>query len=124
MGNAKILGDTIQNYSANAYRRVELVAQLDHSADTARAIAILKAGLSKVPNVLPTPPPDVEILTFTLAGPVLAVRPCCNNDYYWQVYFDTNKLIRESLSAAGFGVPEQHLAVRTGTGQNEGRLSI
>ena len=32
------------------------------------------------------------MLTFNLAGPVLAVRPFCNNKDYWQVYFDTNIL--------------------------------
>ena len=35
---------------------------------------------------------DVEILEFTLVGPVLAVRPYCHNDNYWQVYFDTNRV--------------------------------
>ena len=59
------------------------------------------------------PAPDVEILTFTLAGPVLAVRPYCNNKDYWQVYFDTNRLIKETFTTAGFEVPEQHYMVRT-----------
>jgi small conductance mechanosensitive channel len=54
----------------------------------------------------------VEILDFNLAGPVLAVRPYCHTDHYWQVYFDTNKVIRESFGAAKFPVPEQHLVVR------------
>jgi small conductance mechanosensitive channel len=56
----------------------------------------------------------VEILTFNLAGPVLAVRPYCHTDHYWQVYFDTNRTIRESFGAAGFPVPEQHLVLRNG----------
>ena len=60
----------------------------------------------------PIPPPDVEILTFTLAGPVLAVRPYCHTDHYWQVYFATNQVIREAFGDAGYPVPEQHLAVR------------
>jgi len=64
--------------------------------------------------VLASPAPDVEILTFTLAGPVLAVRPYCNNQYYWQVYFDTNRLIRESFGQAGYPVPDQHYTVRGG----------
>jgi len=32
--------------------------------------------------------------------------------HYWQVYFDTNRLIRASFGEAGFAVPEQHLVVR------------
>ena len=35
VGNTKIFGDNIKNYSANPYRRVELVAQLAHSVDPA-----------------------------------------------------------------------------------------
>jgi small conductance mechanosensitive channel len=37
--------------------------------------------------------------------PVLAVRPYCHTDHYWQVYFDTNRTIREALGAAGFPAP-------------------
>ena len=112
VGNGKIFADTIQNFSTNAYRRVELTAQLAHGVDHKDAIQRLKSGLLKIPNVLPSPAPDVEILTFNLAGPVLAVRPYCNNQHYWQVYFDTNRLIRESFGQAGYPVPDQHYTVR------------
>ena len=113
VGNGKIFGDVIQNYSTNAYRRVDLTAQLAHSVDVHSAMALLKKALASIPNVMTEPAPDVEILTFNLAGPVLAVRPYCNNKDYWQVYFDTNKLIKDSFTSAGFAVPEQHYMVRT-----------
>ena len=113
VGNGKIFGDVIQNYSTNAYRRVELTAQLAHGVDVHAAMALLKKALAGIPNVMTNPAPDVEILTFNLAGPVLAVRPYCNNKNYWQVYFDTNRLIKETFTTAGFEVPEQHYMVRT-----------
>lgn len=109
VGNNKIFADTIQNFTANPFRRVDRTAQLAHDADVAKAIAILRASLAKIPNVVQSPAPDVEILDFTLAGPVLAVRPYCHNDHYWQVFFDTNRAIREDLGKAGFSVPEQHI---------------
>src|SRR5437868_8010104 len=111
IGNAKILSDTIQNFTANPYRRVDLVAQLAHSTDHTAAIQALKSRLLGIRNVLADPAPDVELLQFNLAGPVLAVRPYCHNDNYWQVYFDTNKFIREAFRDAGFSVPEQHYAL-------------
>jgi small conductance mechanosensitive channel len=114
VGNNKIFSDTIQNYSVNPYRRVDLKAQLNHGVDHNQAISLLKERLAKIPNVKTDPPADVEILEFNLAGPVLAVRPYCHTDHYWQVYFDTNRAIRESFGAAGFPVPEQHLVVRDG----------
>jgi small conductance mechanosensitive channel len=45
------------------------------------------------------------MLSFTPFGPVLAVRPCCHNNDYWQVYFDANMAIRETLGDAAFPGP-------------------
>lgn len=105
IGNNKIFGENIQNFTNNPYRRVDLKCQLSGAADHQAAMALLKAKVGAIPNVLATPAVDVEILDFTLVGPVLAVRPYCNNDHYWQVYFDTNRVIRESLAEAGFPAP-------------------
>jgi small conductance mechanosensitive channel len=102
VGNNKIFSDTIQNYTANSYRRVELTAQISGSANPQLAIARLRERLAAVPNVVKTPAPEVTILTFNPFGPVLAVRPYCHNDHYWQVYFDANMVIRETLGDAAF----------------------
>ena len=112
IGNNKIFADNIQNFSSNAYLRVDLVAQLNHSVDAQAAIQLLKERLTTIPNVMAEPTPDVEILEFNLSGPVLAVRPYCHTADYLQVYFDTNKVIRESFGEAGYPVPEQHYQIR------------
>jgi small conductance mechanosensitive channel len=112
--NAKFFGDTIVNYSSHPYRRVDLVAQLDNSADVGRAIALLKEGLKAVPNQYPGMDADVEVLEFSERGPRLAVRPYTNNDHYWQVYFDTNRVIVDVLSRNGFPLPRIPLAVAQG----------
>jgi small conductance mechanosensitive channel len=104
VGNGKIMGSDIKNFTANPYRRVELVAQLAGSADVHQAIALLKASVSKVANITKDPAVDVEILEFNEFGPKLAVRPYCHTDHYWQVYFDTNMTIASTLGAAGFPV--------------------
>jgi small conductance mechanosensitive channel len=104
IGNSKVIGNDIKNYTANPYRRVELFAQLSGAADLRKAMTLLKDAVAKVPNITPTPAVDVEILEFNEFGPKLAVRPYCNTSHYWQVYFDTNKAIAETLGAAGFPV--------------------
>ncbi len=103
--NGKFFGDTIVNYSAHPFRRVELEAQLDSSADVGKAISLLKEAVKTVPNQYPGQEADVELLTFTERGPRLAVRPYTHTDHYWQVYFDTNRVIADTLSGAGFPVP-------------------
>ena len=105
IGNNKVFSDTIQNYTHNPFRRVDLKCQLSGAADHQAAMVLLREKIATIPNVLPEPKVDVEILDFTLVGPVLAVRPYCHNDNYWQVYFDTNKMIREALGEAGFPAP-------------------
>jgi len=112
VGNAKIMGGMIKNFSHNPHRRVELLAQIDHTVDPNDAIRRLKEALPKIANVVAEPKPDVEIITFNERGPVLAVRPYCHTANYWQVYFDTNRAIRETFGAAGYPAAEAHLHVR------------
>ncbi len=109
--NGKLFGDTIQNYSVHEFRRVELVAQLDNSADVAKAISLLKAGLATVPNQFKGMAGDVEVLEFSERGPKLAVRPYTHTSNYWQVYFDTNRMSVDVLGANGFPVPRIPVAM-------------
>ena len=105
IGNGAVFSGTIQNFSANPYRRVDLTATISNTVDHHQAIGLLKDRLTRIPNVLSSPAPDVDVLQFTPAGPQLCVRPYCANQHYWQVYFDTNRLIRESFGEAGFPAP-------------------
>jgi small conductance mechanosensitive channel len=112
VGNNKIFSDTIHNYTTNPHRRVDLTAQIAHGVDPYDAIKRLADRVAKIPNVLAQPAPSVEILEFNPMGAVIAVRPFCHNDHYWQVFFDTNKAINDVGAAAGYAVPETRQAVR------------
>ncbi len=113
VGNSKIFGDNIQNYTTNPFRRVDLKAQIAHSVNPTDAIDRLRARLVKIPHVAKDPAPSVELLEFTAFGPVLAVRPFCHNDHYWDVYFAANKAIVEEFTAAGYAVPAENRVVRS-----------
>jgi len=112
VGNAKVFADNIQNYSVNPYRRVDLTVTISNAVDHRDAIRLLKQRIAAIPNVRTSPPPDVDVLQFTPAGPQLCVRPYCANEHYWQVYFDTNRITREAFGDAGFPVPMPAYAVR------------
>jgi small conductance mechanosensitive channel len=105
VGNGKIFGDTIQNFSVLPERRVERVAQLAGSVDPLEAIERFKAAVAQIPNVSSTRPPEVNLLDMNLNGPVIAVRPYAHNDHYWQVYFDTNAAIVRTCKEAGWPAP-------------------
>lgn len=112
VGNNKILGDNITNFTTNDYRRVDLTAQIAHSVEPLQAIALLRARIAQISNVQATPTPDVEILEFNAAGTKLVVRPYCHNRDYWQVYFDTNKAIAEVGASNAWPIPAPHQVLR------------
>ena len=55
--------------------------------------------------------PDLFILRFNERGPVICVRPYCHTDHYWQVYADTNAIIRDVLGDSAFSVPAQTVRI-------------
>jgi small conductance mechanosensitive channel len=105
IGNAKVFGDVISNFSANPARRVERTAQLAGGVDALDAIARLKAAVTAIPNVVRQPATEVNVLDINLVGTVISVRPYCHTDHYWQVYFDTNEAILRVAKEAGWPAP-------------------
>jgi small conductance mechanosensitive channel len=105
VGNGRIFGDTIQNFSALPARRVERTAQLAGGVDVQDALARFREAVSQIPNVLDNPAPEVNVLDINLIGPVIAVRPYCHTNHYWQVYFDTNEAILRVCKEAGWPAP-------------------
>ena len=105
IGNGKVFGETIQNFSALPVRRVERVAQLANGVDPIDAMARLRAAVSAIPNVSTSTPPEIALLDLKLEGPQIAVRPYTHNDHYWQVYFDTNEAIARVAKEAGWAAP-------------------
>ena len=106
LGNNKIFADTIQNFSANPYRRVDLKAQLAHPVDHNEAIRLLKERVSKVPNTMATPAPDVELLDFNINGPVLV---------------DTNYTVNGNIIAVGQSPKTEYMWFETGADDAAGR---
>ena len=114
VGNGKIFGDTIQNFSVLPVRRVDRVAQLANGVDALEAISRFKAAVALIPNVSKDMPPEVNLLDMKLEGPQIAVRPYTHTDHYWQVYFDTNEAIVRVCKDTGWPVPSATYNVRQG----------
>ena len=112
VGNNTIFSGNIQNYSTNPYRRVDLTAQIAHDTVPADAIKRIEEKVKNIPNVMTDPKPQVEILNFNEYGTLLAVRPFCANENYWQVYFDVNNAIVAVGAEAGYKTPATRVAMR------------
>ena len=105
IGNGKVFGDTIQNFSSLPVRRVDRVAQLANGVDPQEAVRRIREAVLQIPNIATSHPPEVNLLDIKLEGPVISVRPYTHTDHYWQVYFDTNAAIVRVCSEAGWPAP-------------------
>lgn len=106
VGNNKIFSDNIQNFSATPFRRVDLQAPLHYSVNPVEAMNLVKPRVAEVSNVLKDPAPVIEILQLGRDGTMLAVRPFCKTNDYWQVYFDTNRAVQDAFQKASYPPPD------------------
>jgi small conductance mechanosensitive channel len=107
VGNSKLLGDNIRNYSATRYRRIERVVVVPTGMPLHEAVARLKAMLSALPNVLADPAPDVAIVDLVDEGVRVAARLAVQHEHHGQVLDDLNREI-----CAQFAPPDGPLAGR------------
>lgn len=105
IGNNKLFSDTITNYNVNDSRRVDQRCQIAGNVDPAEAIALLTERVSRIPNVLKSPAPNVTIVEFNALGTLLAVRLFAPTPNFGQVNNDTNNAIAETARAAGWPAP-------------------
>ncbi|MCP4520928.1 MAG: mechanosensitive ion channel [Cytophagales bacterium] len=105
MPNGKISNDTIINLSAKGYRRVDLEVGISYDDNVVYAQKIIQDVLSKHPLILKDPSPDVEVLRLGESSVDFAVRPYCQVNDYWTVYFDSYKEIKIALDANGITIP-------------------
>jgi small conductance mechanosensitive channel len=113
VGNNTIFSGTIQNFSTLPFRRVECSAKIANGVEPSDAIERLRPAIAAIPNVMTTPAPDIQIISFTPEGPLLAVYPYTHNANYWQVLFDTNRTIVDVFTAAHYPVPQTPVAYGT-----------
>ena len=103
--NAKVLGDTITNYSAKETRRVDLVIGVSYTDDLQKVESVLQDVLAKDERVLKDPTPTVAVMELADSSVNCAVRPWVKTGDYWTVYFDLTKNIKLRFEAEGIASP-------------------
>ena len=103
IGNSKVLGSILRNYDAHAYRRIDLVGTAPRHADLPELLATLKATLGAVPDVLPDPALEVELLSYDQHCLKLAIRPFVKPTLYWPTVFAATNALLPHLESLGLG---------------------
>ncbi len=110
--NGKLTSDVINNVNGNGTRRVDMIAGISYADDIEKAKAVCLEVMSRHEKVLSDPAPYVGVNEMADSSVNLAVRPWCQGDDYWTVFFDINQGIKEAFDAAGISIPFPQRDVR------------
>ena len=111
--NSKLFGDTIQNFSSHAYRRVDLTLQLDQGVDVDRAIDVIRGALQGIDHQVDGLAAELVVLEINAWGPKLAVRPYALSSHFLQVRAECTRMLAELIRDGDLPVargPLEHLA--------------
>jgi small conductance mechanosensitive channel len=106
--NGALSNGNIINYTSEGTRRVDLVYGVSYDADIKQTKEVMMNVLTSHPKVLKDPAPAVTVSELADSSVNFAVRPWCNVDDYWDVYFDVTENMKIALDNAGIEIPYPH----------------
>ncbi|MCA9051208.1 MAG: mechanosensitive ion channel [Planctomycetaceae bacterium] len=103
--NSKITDATIQNFSAERERRIDLVVGCGYNDDLRAVKAMLQRVVTEDARILTTPAPVVAVLEMGASSVNFVVRPWVRSADYWPVRFDLVEKIKLCFDEEGFTIP-------------------
>lgn len=105
--NNKIWGDTINNISAENYRRVDMVFGIGYGDDIRKAEKVLAEILEAHPAVMKDKDHEYMIKVHALGESSVdfAVRPWVRNEDYWDVYWDVTREVKLRFDEENISIP-------------------
>lgn len=103
--NGEVYGQTIQNFTANDTRRIDLTIGVSYGDDLGKAKDAITKIVTADPRVLAEPAPDVEVFELGASSVDFVVRPWVNTADYWPARFALTHALKEGVEAAGLSFP-------------------
>ncbi|CEN52165.1 mechanosensitive ion channel family protein [Capnocytophaga canis] len=119
--NGPLFGDSIINFSREDKRRVKVMVGIGYDSDLQKAKEILLNIASQDKRAFDTPAPVVFVEELADSSVNISLRYWCNNDDYWNCYFETIEQIKLRFDEEGIEIPfpQRVLNIRNeGNGQN------
>ncbi len=105
--NRKLFDDCLTNYSAQPYRRIDLIFGTKYENDIDQVKGIISEVLAEDRRILKEPKTLIGVLDWGSAGMQFAVRPWVRTSDYWDVYFQTQEAIKKRFDREGIVLPSE-----------------
>jgi small conductance mechanosensitive channel len=103
--NGSVANDNIINFTKLRPRRVDLSVGIGYKEDIDKAKAVIMKVMEEDELVLKDPAPFVGVLGMGDSSVDLAIRPHCDADHYWDVFFGINEKVKKALDANNIEIP-------------------
>ncbi|MFZ4757213.1 MAG: mechanosensitive ion channel family protein [Burkholderiaceae bacterium] len=97
VGNAKILGDNVKNFTATRYRLVERPLVVPADRPLHDTVALLRTRLAAIPHVLAEPGPVIAPVDVQPDGVLVSLRVAALPDHHAQVVDEVNRVVVEQF---------------------------
>ncbi len=109
--NGEIFGNTLENFSRNPVRRVDVNVGAEYSADLDTTRRILEEAASNIPGAVAEPAPQVYLVELADSSVNWQLRVWCHPTAYWNVREELTESAKKSMDANGIGIPFPQLDV-------------
>ena len=106
--NGALSNGDIVNSTTEGTRRVDLVFGVSYDSDIKKTKGVFNEVLSSNAKILKTPAPTIAVSELADSSINFVVRPWCNAEDYWEVYFEVTENVKDALDKAGIEIPYPH----------------
>lgn len=103
--NSSLWGTPIKNFTKNGKRRMDLIVGISYADSIDKGFEALQSVIQSESRFLADPPPIMMVQAMADSSVNLQLRAWASVANYWDVYWDTNKKIKEQIEAAGLTIP-------------------
>ncbi|MBR6649259.1 MAG: mechanosensitive ion channel [Bacteroidaceae bacterium] len=101
----------INNYSREELRRIDFTFSISYGDDYDNAKAVIEELIAADKRILKTPEPFIALSSLSRSSIDIVVRVWAQQADYWDIYFDMNKKVYETLPKRGLNFPYQTFTV-------------
>jgi small conductance mechanosensitive channel len=95
--NGQVIDGIVTNFSTKGIVRMELSVTMPYAESFPRVEGIIREVLAGIEMVKKEPEPEVGIEAYDSHSITVTVRPYVNPDDYWDVHFETYRLIKKAF---------------------------
>ncbi len=109
--NGELSNNSIVNYTRNNVRRVDINFGISYGNDYKKAIDLLRGIADSQEKVLREPGVQIRLKEFGDSSVNITYRAWAKTSDYWDVYFDTMEMAKDTFDREGIEIPFPQLDV-------------